>query len=99
MDNDTLDFMDQLERTVIAIFQRLRGLAPAAVQDRIGGGDARGMRGVFRAHDADKDVDRRLGMAARKRAYLGDGFGQPVMLRHRSRPAYVRAAPYRRDPW
>jgi len=39
--------MDQLERTVIAIFQRLRGLTPAAIQNRVGGGNARCMCGVF----------------------------------------------------
>jgi hypothetical protein len=58
------DFLDQLERTVVAILQRLRGVAPAAIEDRVGGGDARSRRGVFRTHDAAKDFDRRLGMAS-----------------------------------
>jgi len=65
MDNDTLDSMDQLERTVVAASHGLRGLAPAAIENRVGGGDARRMGRVFRAHDADKDVDRRSRVASR----------------------------------
>jgi hypothetical protein len=33
--------MDQFKRTVIAVLQRLRGPAPAAIKDRGGGGNAR----------------------------------------------------------
>ena len=39
MDNDTLDSVDQFKRAVIAVLDGLRRLAPAAVQDGVGGGD------------------------------------------------------------
>ena len=42
MNNDTLDSMNEFERTVIAVLQRLRGLAPATVEDGVRGGNARG---------------------------------------------------------
>src|SRR4051812_24245286 len=74
MDNDTLDSVDQFDGAVAGL-ERLRGLAPAAIKDRIGGGDARGRGGVLGAHDADQDVDRRPGIAARQRADFGDGSG------------------------
>jgi len=66
MDNDTLNSMNQLERTIVAVLQRLRGLAPAAVEDRGRGGDARGMGRVLGLHDADKRIDGCPGMAARQ---------------------------------
>ena len=66
MDNDTLDSMDQFERSVVAASHGLRGLAPAAIEDRVGGGDARRMGGVFRAHDADEGIDRRPRVASRQ---------------------------------
>jgi len=47
VDNDALDFVDQFKRAFVAILQRLRGFAPTAIQNRVGSGDARGMRGVF----------------------------------------------------
>jgi hypothetical protein len=37
MDNDALYFMDQFEGAVFAIADGLRGLAPASVQDGVGG--------------------------------------------------------------
>ena len=42
MDNDALDFMDQFKGSVVTALECLRGLTPAAVQNGVGGGDARG---------------------------------------------------------
>ena len=67
MDNDALDFVDQLKRAVVAILDGLRRLAPAPIQDGVSRGDPRRGRGVFRAHDADKDIDCGSGMAAHAR--------------------------------
>ena len=53
--------------------QRLHGLAPAAIEDRVGGRDARGRRRILASHDADQHIDRRPGVAARQRADFGDG--------------------------
>src|ERR1700730_7436910 len=39
MDNDALDSVDQLERAVGAVLDGLRRLAPAAIQDGVGGGN------------------------------------------------------------
>jgi hypothetical protein len=75
VDNDALDSMDQFKRAVIAVLQRLRGLALAAIQDRVGGRDARGGCGIFRTHDAGQDIDRRAAVAPRQRANFGEGFG------------------------
>src|SRR6516162_9432083 len=77
MDNDALNSMDQLQRPVLAILQRLHGLAPTAIEDRIGGGDARGCGRILAAHDADKDVDGGPGMAA------GQGANFSKSLRHK----------------
>lgn len=73
MDNDALDFMDQFEGALAAVLDRLGGLAPAAIQDGIGGGYFCGRRRILAAHDADQDVQRRPCMAPRGRANFGDG--------------------------
>jgi hypothetical protein len=39
VDNDALDSLDQLEGAVVAILDRLRRPAPAAIQNGVGGGD------------------------------------------------------------
>jgi hypothetical protein len=70
MDNDALDTMDQFF-AVIAIFRRLRRLAPAAIENGVGGGDACRVGRILRPHDADQGVDRASGVAARERANLG----------------------------
>jgi hypothetical protein len=75
MDNDALDSVDQFESAVIAILDRLCGLAPAAVQNGVGRGYPRCRRCILAAHDADKDIERGLGMAACQRADFGEGFG------------------------
>ena len=62
--------MDQFKRTVIAVLQRLRGPAPAAIKDRGGGGNARRMRCIFRPQDAKQRVDCGPGVASRERPYL-----------------------------
>jgi hypothetical protein len=72
MDNDALDSMDQLKRAVAAGLKRLRGLAPAAIEDRVGRGDTRRMGCVLRPHDADQNVDRSFCVATRQRTDLGD---------------------------
>jgi hypothetical protein len=37
MHDDTLDPVNEFERTVAAVLQRLRGLAPAAIENGVGG--------------------------------------------------------------
>ena len=44
MDNDALNFVDQLDRAIIAVLDRLGSLAPAAIQNSVGGGDPRRRR-------------------------------------------------------
>jgi hypothetical protein len=73
MDNDALDSVDQFESAVIAILDCLCGLAPAAVQNGIGCGNARGGRCILRPHDADKDIERGPGVAARERTDFREG--------------------------
>jgi hypothetical protein len=63
--NDTLDSVDQFQRLIVAVLQGLGGLAPAAIEDRIRRRDPRRGGGVFRAHDADQNIDRRPGMGPR----------------------------------
>jgi hypothetical protein len=62
MDNDALNSVDQFERAISAALERLRGLAPAAIQDRIGRGDPRRRCRIFRPHDADQDIERGPGL-------------------------------------
>src|SRR5882757_5782673 len=52
VDNDTLDFVNEFKRAIVAILQRLRRLAPAAIKDGGRGRDARGRRRVLGFHDA-----------------------------------------------
>ena len=68
MHNDALDPVDQLKRPRIAILQRLRGLAPAAIEDGVGGGHAGGWRRILASHDADENAECGSGVAACKRA-------------------------------
>jgi len=75
MDNDSLDSVDQFESAVIAILDRLCGLAPAAVKNGVGRGYPRCRRCILAAHDADKDIERSLGMAACQRVDFCQGFG------------------------
>src|ERR1700731_2890771 len=46
MDNDALDSVDQLQRTVVAVADRLGGFAPAAIQNGIRGGNLCGGGGI-----------------------------------------------------
>ena len=57
MNNDTLDPVDEFKRTVATVLQRLRGLAPAAVENGVCGRDARGWGRILASHDADEDSD------------------------------------------
>jgi hypothetical protein len=72
MDNDALDSLDQFKSSVVAILDRLRRLAPAAIQDGIGGGDFCCGRRVLAAHHADQDIERGSGVASRQRADFGN---------------------------
>ena len=63
MNYNTLDTMNEFERAVAAILQRLCGLASAAVENGVGGRNARGGGCVLASHDADEDADRGPGMA------------------------------------
>ena len=74
MDNDALNSMDELDSAVFAGLDGLAGLAPAAVQDGVGGGHPRRSRCVLRTHDAGENVDRASGMAPRQRADFGQRF-------------------------
>src|SRR6185437_361661 len=75
VDNDTLDFLDELESAIVAILQRLHRFAPAAIEDRRRGRNARRGGRVLGLHDADQGIDRRAGVAARDRTDFGEGFG------------------------
>ena len=48
MNNDTLNSMDQFKRAIIAIPQRLRRLAPAAIENGVRRRHARGGRRLLR---------------------------------------------------
>ena len=74
MDNDALDSVDYFENAVFAILHLLPRLAPAAIQDGVGRGNARRGGSILRPHDADKDPERGPGVAARERTNLSDGF-------------------------
>jgi hypothetical protein len=43
VDNDPLYLMDEFEGAFVAIFQGLRSLAPATIEDRVGRGNACGV--------------------------------------------------------
>src|SRR5664279_3805938 len=75
MDNDPLDFVNELESAGICGFDSLRDLTPAAVENGVGRRYPGGRCGVVAGHDAGKDTDRGFGMAACQRAYLGKRFG------------------------
>src|SRR5665213_1555598 len=73
MDNDALDSVNQLEGAVTAVLDGLWRLAPAAVEDGVGRGYARGRGRILRAHHADQHIERGPGVAASQRADFGDG--------------------------
>jgi hypothetical protein len=78
MDNDTLESVDQFKGAVVVIPDRLRGLAPAAVQNGVGGGNPRGSGRVLASHYADQDIERGSCMTSRQRADFCEGFGHLV---------------------
>jgi hypothetical protein len=86
MDNDALDSVDQLERAAGAVLDGLGGLAPAAIQNGVGGGNPGGGGRVLASHDADKDTERGSGMAARERPDFGNGSG------HHENPSHTAIA-------
>src|SRR3954470_3505738 len=75
MHNDALDPMNQLKRAVAAVLQRLRGLAPAAIENGVGGGDAGGGSCILASHDADENADRGSGVAPCQGANFKKSFG------------------------
>jgi hypothetical protein len=64
MHNDALDPVYEFERPVTTVRQRLRSLAPTAIEDGVGGGYAGGWRCILASHDADENADRGSGVAA-----------------------------------
>jgi hypothetical protein len=89
MHNDTLDAVYELERALTAVLQRLRSLAPTAIEDRVRSRYAGGWRCILASHDADENADRGSGVAACERAnlekglclaHLGFPIGQSVAL-------------------
>ena len=81
MHNNALDPVNQFERALTTVLQRLPGLAPAAVENGIGGGHARGWRCILASHDADENADRGSGVAARARANFNKALGHALMRR------------------
>ena len=78
VNNDTLNSMDQLERSVVAILQGLHGLAPAAIENRVRGQNACRSGCIFRAHDANQHIDGAPCVATRQRADFSEGFGHGI---------------------
>ena len=75
MNDDTLDPMDELERTIATVLQRLCGFAPAAIENGVGGRHAGGGRCILAAHDADENTDRGSGVAPRQGTNFKKSFG------------------------
>ena len=75
MNDDALDPVNEFERAVATVLQRLRGLAPAAIENGVGGGDASGGRCILASHDADENADRGSGVAPRQGTNFKKSFG------------------------
>jgi hypothetical protein len=56
MNDDTLYSMNEFKRTIATILQRLRGLAPTAIENGVGSGNARGGGRILASHDADENT-------------------------------------------
>ena len=80
MNNDALDPMNQFERTITAVLQWLRGLAPAAIENGVGGRDAGGGGRILASHDADENADCGPGMASRQGANFNKSLGHARFL-------------------
>lgn len=80
IDNNALDPVDQLQRALLAVGDRLDGLAPAAIQKRVGRGDACRWGSVLVAHDLGQRIDRATGVTSCQRANFGDGSGHRQAL-------------------
>ena len=80
VNNYPLDAVNQFQRSAIAVLQRLRGLAPAAIENGVGGRDARGRRRILAPHDADENADCGSCVAARERASFNKGLGHAGFL-------------------
>jgi hypothetical protein len=90
MNNDALDPMNQFELTVAAVLQRLRGLAPAAIENGVGGGDTGGGSCILASHDTDENADCGPGMAACERANFNKSLGHARFLASPVRQAGLR---------
>jgi hypothetical protein len=80
MDNDALDSVDQFQRSIVAVADRLGRLAPAAIQNGIRGGNFCAGGGVLRSHDADQDIQRGPRVAARQRSDFSDGLSHFLFM-------------------
>src|SRR5579872_1254699 len=69
-----LDAMDEFKR-VLVVGERLRRLAPAAIEDGVCGRDARRWRRLGVAHHANEHIQRGARMRARQGSDFSDGFG------------------------
>jgi hypothetical protein len=69
MHNAQLD-LDQLPNLAVDR-NELRGLAPAAIEQRICSHNTRCRGRLWLSHNADKRIYRRLGVTARQRSYFG----------------------------
>jgi hypothetical protein len=100
MNNDALYPVNQFERTVAAVLQRLRGFAPAAIENGVGGGDAGGGSCVLASHDADENADCGPGMAACEGANFNKSLGHARFLASPVQQAGLRQhrREQRRDP-
>src|SRR5689334_8358139 len=74
-----LDAMDQFECAVLTGVERLRRLAPAAVEQCVGRGDARRMGRVLGAHHAGQGENRGPCMAACQRSNVGKSLGHALL--------------------
>jgi hypothetical protein len=80
MNNDALDPMDEFERTIAAVLQRLCGFTPATIENGVRGGHARGRSSILASHDADENADRRSSVAAREGTNFNKSLGHASSL-------------------
>ena len=90
MNDDALDPMNEFERDVATVLQRLCGLAPAAIENGVGGGDTGGGGCILASHDADENADCGPGMATCERANFNKSLGHARFLASPVQPAGLR---------
>ena len=81
--------MNELDRPITAVLQRLRGFAPTAIENGVGGRDAGGGGRILAPHYGDENADCGSGVTAGERtnfnkspgfAHLGAPAGRSAML-------------------